>query len=251
MANQRYFSNIYWHFTGSPKDIDWREVTKPADITKHGSVLEPAEAVKTLGLILGSSKLRATCTERVVDGVETEKFCCVTDIPLKDLPSHSPYYGKVAIGFKAGAVHRCFIPVLYIPKENLPTITNLLPNPQLVEMAFAALGQQTSFEQQQYQKLLAQANAPGNQIEVKRPDALAITGFFLNFVKMTDFDTSPENTFYREREWRNVGDFTFTSEEVAAIVVPDEFMGEAKKLLSSLGYPPSISVVAWEFIESA
>lgn len=251
MADQRYFSNIYWHFTGSPKEIDWREVKKPADITKQGPTLDPVEAVEILGRILESHKLLASCTERVIEGVETDEFCCVTDIPLKDLASHSPYYGKVAIGFKAGSVHRDFIPVLYIPKESLPTITQLVPNRKLAEMAHTALGQQTSFEDLQYQKLMSQANAPANRDEVKEPDAEAISGFFLNFVKMTDFDTLPENTFYREREWRKIGNFQFGHEDVSAIVVPEECMKEAKRLLASHGYPSCISVIAWEFITYA
>lgn len=73
----------------------------------------------------------------------------------------------------------------------------------------------------------------------------------MNFVKVTDFDTLPDNTFYREREWRNIGDFSFTTDDVAAVVVPEKFIGEARAHLDSQGYPQSISIVAWEFIEHA
>lgn len=211
--------------------------------------MDPADSKDTLKKILQSQALLGRCTEQVLPGLETQKFCCVTDIPLKDLPTHAPYYGKVAIGFKADAVHRTFLPVLYIPKESLPMIEKLVPNRQLTEMAYQAWGSQGSFQEQQGYRLHAQASA--NKELVKEPDSDQIKGFFMNLVKITDFNTSPENTFYREREWRNLGDFKFEKADVAAIVAPERFMGDIREFLADSGYPPSISIVAWEFIENA
>lgn len=249
MTAQRYYSNIYWHFTGSPKGIDWRVVRRPADISKQGPILDPGAAKDTLRAILSSKKLLGRCTERVVDDLETAAFCCVTDIPLKDLPSHAPYYGKVAIGFKAGAVHRSFLPVMYVPTESMPVIEMLVPNRRLAEMAYDFLKYQGSFQEQQAMKLLSQA--AHNKEVVRKPDAEAMKGFLMNFVKVTEFDVDPTNTFYREREWRNIGDFSFASEDVAAVVVPASLIGEVREHLEKEGYPPTISVVAWEFIEHA
>lgn len=249
MTAQRYYSNIYWHFTGSPKGIDWREVRRPADITKQGPILDSAAAKDTLKSILTSKKLLGGCTERVLADVETAKFCCVTDIPLKDLPSHAPYYGKVAIGFKAKAVHKTFLPVMYVPKESMPVVEMMMPNRKLTEIAYGYLRYQSSFQEQQAMRLLSQA--AHNKEVVRKPDSEAMKGFLMNFVKVTDFDTSPENTFYREREWRNLGDFGFTVEDVAAVVVPESLIGETRAHLNIEGYPASISIVAWEFIEHA
>ena len=249
MTAQRYYSNIYWHFTGSPKGIDWHKVRRPADITKQGPTQEPSAAVATLKLILNSRKLLASCTEKVVENLITAKFCCVTDIPLKDLPSHADYYGKVAIGFKAHAVHKTFLPVMYIPTESMPVVEMMVPNRQLSEMAHDFLRYQGSFQEQQAKKLLAQA--AHNKEAVRKPDAEEMKGFLMNFVKVTDFDTSPENTFYREREWRNIGDLNFAIEDVAAVVVPESFIAEAREHLDKKGYPQSISIVAWEFVEHA
>jgi hypothetical protein len=249
MTAQRYYSNIYWHFTGSPKGIDWREVRRPADITKQGPVLDPTTAKGTLELILTSKKLLGRCTERVIAELETAKFCCVTDIPLKDLPSHAPYYGKVAIGFKASAVHKSFLPVMYVPTESMPVVEMMVPNRKLAEMASDFLRYQGSFQEQQAMKLMSQA--AHNKEVVRKPDAEAMKGFLMNFVKVTDFDPAPENTFYREREWRNIGDFSFAVDDVAAVVVPESLIGEVREHFNKEGYPPSISIVAWEFIEHA
>ena len=250
MATQRYYSNIYWHFTGSPEGIDWHQVQCPADIQKQGPKLKPeAKAKETLKAILSTKNLLARCTERIIDNVETVQFCCVTDIPLKDLPSHAPYYGKVAIGFKARAIHRSFLPVIYIPTESMPTIEMMIPNRQLTAIANDFLTYQGAFSEQQAMKILAQADH--NKEAVKQLDADAMRGFLMNFVKVTDFDTTPENTFYREREWRNLGDFSFTVDDVDAIVVPESFLGDVRKHLDKEGYPSSVSTLAWEFIENA
>lgn len=251
MKTQRYYSNIYWHFTGSPKGIDWREVRRPADIERQGPILDAATATNTLKLILASRRLNAGCTEKVVTDMETTKFCCVTDIPFKDLPSHAPYYGKVAIGFKATAVHKTFLPVMYIPMQSMPIIEMMVPNRKLTEMAYDFLRYQGSFQQQQAMKLLSQANAEAYKEVYRKPDAEAMKGFLMNFVKVTDFDTCPENTFYREREWRNLGDFGFDVEDIAAVVAPESYLGEIREHLDKEGYPASINLISWEFVEQA
>ena len=247
--NQRYYSNIYWHFTGSPKDIEWANVKRPADIIKQNSILDDSSAKDILKLILDSNILKGSCVECVTDELKTEKFCCVTDIPVKDLPSHSSYYGKVAIGFNPEAIHKSFVPVLYIPTQNFPVIEKLVPNRKITKMAHDFFSCSGSFQKQQGLKMLAQATNCKEIIE--QPDMNNLKGFFSNFVKITDFDTSPENTFYREKEWRNIGDFKFSKKDVAAIVVPEEFMEEMHKYLSASDYPNTINILAWEFIENA
>jgi hypothetical protein len=253
MTVQRYYSNIYWHFTGSPKGIDWRNIRRPADIANQAPSLDPATATATakdtLKQILRTQKLLGSCTERVVDDLETAKFCCVTDIPLKDLPSHAPYYGRCAIGFKANSVHKAFLPVMYVPTQSMPVIKSLVPNRKLTEMAGDHMRYQGSFQEQQALKLMSQA--AHNKEVIQKPDADAMKGFLMNFVKVTDFDTSPEKTFYREREWRNIGDFSFTVDDVAAVVVPEAHLAETRAHLDECCYPQSISIVAWEFIENA
>jgi len=81
MTAQRYYSNVYWHFTGSPTGTNWREVRRPADITKRGPVLDPATAKDTLKAILSSKKLLGRCTERVVDDLGN---VCTTSGPRRN-----------------------------------------------------------------------------------------------------------------------------------------------------------------------
>jgi hypothetical protein len=248
--SQRYYSNIYWHFTGSPKGVDWSIARCPKDITKQGPVFNDIDAAETLKLILESKHLRATCIEQISEDKETDKFCCVTDIPLKDLPSHSPYYGKVAIGFKSEPIHKHFVPVLYIPEQNLPAIEKLVPNKQLTKMGHEYLSYSGGFQEQQGMKLLAQAQLESNKEVLKKVDESAVGGFYSNFVKITNFDSDPENTYYREREWRGIGDFNFEFSNIEAIVAPSKILPIIRKKLQELELE-NINVISWEFIEQA
>ncbi|WP_415396243.1 abortive infection system antitoxin AbiGi family protein [Sulfurimonas sp. CS5] len=246
--SQRYYSNIYWHFTGSPKGVDWSIARCPKDITDQGAILDDSVAAETLSLILASKSLWATCTEKIAEGVETEKFCCVTDIPLKDLPSHSPYYGKVAIGFKAEAIHKHFIPVLYLPAQNLPAIEKLIPNRKISKMISDLLSSSGSFAEQQAMKLMPLAYQ--HTESVKELDKNEIGGFYSNFVKITNFDSDPQNTYYREREWRGIGNFNFDYGDIEAVVAPSSVLPAIKEKLEELGIK-NINVVSWEFVEEA
>ncbi|SDH85819.1 abortive infection system antitoxin AbiGi family protein [Alteribacillus bidgolensis] len=120
---QRYYSNIYWHFTGSPSDVDWKKIKKPKELKDY-----PPKTIKdtyeTLETILLSKTLKATSAEKVSSTEETAPFCCVCDIPLKDLDYHMKYYGKIAIGFNHKAIHGNFNPVLYIDPEHMPYINH-------------------------------------------------------------------------------------------------------------------------------
>ena len=131
----------------------------------------------------------------------------------------------------------------------MPVVEMMIPNRKLTEIAYDLLRYQGSFPEQQAMKLMSQA--AHNKEAVCKPDMDAMKGFLMNFVKVTNFDPSPENTFYREREWRNIGDFSFAVDDVAAVVVPESLIGEVRDHFNKEGYPQSISIVAWEFIEHA
>ncbi|KAA9002410.1 hypothetical protein F4V43_13405 [Paenibacillus spiritus] len=202
---QRYYSNIYWHFTGSPQ-VDWHLVERPLDIVKLRPPLDDREAAQILLRILGTRKLIASCTELLYGEKETAPFCSVTDVPFKDLPGHSQYYGRVAIGFRAPVIHESFMPVMYISRSN---------------REFAG-------------RMAASADH-----------------FLMNFVKMTDYAVRDAESFYREREWRHLGDFRFGPGDVAAVIVPGDRIPEVRAELDRLGYAKDLSVLSWDFVENA
>lgn len=214
---QRYYSNVYWHFTGSPTNLEGALVTRPADIHRAGRLKSVDEALDTLLRILTSRKLLATSVERISARIQTDPFCCVTDIPLKDLPVHAQSYGKVALGFKASAIHPCFVPVMYLSKDN-----------EMMRNLLIEGGQGDG----------AGASGRGNP--------------FWNFVKITDFGMRPDESFYSEREWRHVGEFAFESDAIEAVIAPADKLPDLRtRLVESLGYPATLSLIGWEFLENA
>lgn len=230
---QRYFSNIYWHFVGSPVGVDWHSVRTPADIVSRGAAPKTAvECLRVVESIVETRMLKATCTERISDEVVTRPFCCVTDIPLKDLPSHAPYYGKVALGFRASAIHAAFLPVLYYPTRQLPQV-------------------QRGFAGAPVKRWLPES--ADRIIPLLAPDPALRANPFKDFLKLTDFSVDPAASFYREREWRHPGsDFHFEPEDLVAVVAPQEILDRIRQcVLDRLPGQARASMVTWEFIEDA
>ena len=237
--DQRYYSNVYWHFTGSPSDLDGKLITKPSDIGVHGTLKTLEEATEILVTILESRKLLATSREALSEDLQTDRFCCVTDIPLKDLQLHAVNYGKVAIGFRSRCIHKHFLPVLYLPKDNTPMKERLIP-----KQAASTNGLGQGYRIQRSADTLVTECEPETQSLIENP--------FLNFIKITDFGPSPEQTFYSEREWRHVGDFAFEDEDIEAVIAPAAQLPELRRcLFDELGYPATLSLFAWEFLENA
>lgn len=231
-----YYSKVYWHFTGSPKGIDWSKVRRPEHILSQGNPKPDGEAVDILKKILSCRTLLATCTEKIAGYVETPKFCCTCDIPLKDLAEHATFYGKAAIGFHAEAIHAGrFNPVLYISYSNL---LRLLP--EVAAPVDYAIDSDMAFGRDEPAEVLfAHLFGP----------AFASLGELKAYIKIAEFSVRDEVTFYREREWRHIGDFSFMPEDVATILVPSEFVTEVQEHLPDNRYPSTIPVISWDFVE--
>ena len=89
MKEQSYYSNIYWHFTGSPVIGDTEGIECPEDMLLNNR--KPKENEKAIDImleILRTRKFLATSKEQLHKGYETENFCCLTDIPLNNLHVH-------------------------------------------------------------------------------------------------------------------------------------------------------------------
>jgi hypothetical protein len=107
--------------------------SKASRYTEAGPIRTSLEAKDILKTIVKTRKLLATALERISPEIITNKFCCVTDIPIKDVLKHTRFYGRAAIGFRASAIHRRFLPVLYIPENNLPFQEIVDPRKQIVD----------------------------------------------------------------------------------------------------------------------
>ncbi|MFZ7102217.1 MAG: abortive infection system antitoxin AbiGi family protein [Peptococcaceae bacterium] len=230
---QRYYSNIYWHFTGSPENLDWEKIKSPDDILKFGRPKEDKQAADILLKIIKNREIIANTSEKISNNFYTEKFCCVTDVPLKDLLTHGPYYGKVALGFKPRPIHENFVPVLYISENNLPFAG-------FITSEFQAKRGRV----ENYDAYLKKAKEENPAITMQD-----LAGFITNFIKVTKFDVDEGHSFYREREWRHLGNFRFTYNSIEAVVVPQKFLEYVKEELAGIKELLEISYISWEFLQ--
>jgi len=244
---QRYYSNIFWHFTGSPPEVDWSEVREPKDI--KGECKTPEQSVDILKAILSSQKLKATATEEILgEDVKTQEFCCVCDIPLKDLPSHTPYYGKAAVGFSSEPIYREFNPVLYMNEANMELFP--LSESITIDDEHEINDDQTFHDDTPASELFIQLFGFEDNPEYKEYLDEHL-GVLQKYLKLTKFSKEEDETFYRKREWRSIdGEFNFEKEDVEALIVPEEYTGEIKEELDTYNYEDNIPILTWGFIEN-
>ncbi len=243
--SQQGYSNTYWHFTGSPSNVNWSDATHPKDILTQGSVLSDTKAANNLHSILTEKTLKATCVETILQGMDTEEFCCVMDVPIRDLPSYSSYYGKVVIGFKAAAIRDYFVPVLYLPEHNLQQVEEVAPNKEMAELANNFLDSTSGWAMRQSLRLMTQA---AHNIEaLTQVDKEVVENTFVDYVKMNSFDADPLNNYYREREWRCLADFKFKHSDIDAIVMPEKMISTFRRKLDKLKLT-NVNLLSWEFI---
>lgn len=251
-SKQRYYSNIYWHFTGSPIGVDWGRCRKPKDILLQGKPRPAHEALETLFSILESKKLLATCTERISEKLSTQPFCCVTDIPLMDLDLHTEYYGEVALGFNCARIHRYFTPVLYFPSHHFPRKWHTAPGPNLVVDDFDDLDtQEFDASQLSNDKFGLTLKGPQLLLFASEIDSKNIDRYFVDHLKITNFSPRIGESFYQEREWRHTGDFLFEGGSVEAVIVPKHLKRRAQEFMMSSADFVEVSVLTWEFLRQA
>lgn len=224
MSKPSYYSNIYWHFTGGPVSkndkVVWHHYRCLKDVKNNSKLREPKDALNNLKSIINNQLLKATCTELIANSVETKEFCSVCDIPLNDLTYHRKYYGEYAIGFSADKIHKYFHPVLYLD----PFYSKII---------------NTGKEASRSDKEVSLWELLG----IQRENSL------MNFVKITNFASDYDHSFYGEREWRCIEDFCFEKEEVEAIIVPKEHIEEINRYIKEKGYH-NISVMSWDLIDN-
>ncbi|SET77463.1 Putative abortive phage resistance protein AbiGi, antitoxin [Salinibacillus kushneri] len=226
----RFYSNIYWHFTGGPVSKDgskvWHHYRCLREVKENTTLRHPEKAMENLKNIIQSKVLQATTTEKVLEAVETDEFCCVCDIPLKDLMFHRQYYGDYAVGFNAKKIHDNFHPVLYF--EPYPT-------------------KMIKIKPKQTQQLKTEGDE--NQINFLELLGINQSNPLVNFLKLTHFDSDYDDSFYGEREWRCLDDFHFTRRDVEAVIVPKDHVNDIGEFLNGEGFR-NISVLSWDLIEN-
>jgi hypothetical protein len=233
-----YYSNIYWHFTGSPENSNWRMHKAPEDIIRDKQIKSDKKAWEIAIKIIESKTLLGSCEEMITDNLVTDKFCCLTDIPIQNLRDHCTYYGNVCIGFNCVKIHAQFNPVLYLKRSLLP---------HSVKGGPLALGlfAQAVIDPKNLLKASGLINLLSNSISV---DERQLNKHFINHLKLTNFSPDNGKSFYREREWRHIGNFTFEHADIACIIVPQVLLEPTYEWLKKLDIKKA-SVASWELLK--
>lgn len=241
-------SKIFWHFTGSPKNIDWKNISCPNDIENFGTPKSDAESIEILKNIIDSQELKANATEKILGDLQTNKFCCVTDIPMNFLHIHKKYYGNVAIGFSSNNIYQNFNPVLYFKKDNFFEKFLEFVKCTPIKIKLEELG-------------ISENDAVNNYFELNEDGTYSIPSeeplidiskegvrYLVDHIKFTKFSDTPGESFYQEKEWRCIANFHFDINDIEVLIVPKENINDLIEYLSTKPIN-NISILSWEVIE--
>ena len=191
---QRFSTRVLWHFTGYKKP--------------------PEKAFEILNLILEARTLRVSeKSEMVLMHTGQQRWgypvACMCDIPFRDLRIHMIRYGQFGIAFhKRNAIlNGHFNPVLYVHRNNVL----FQKSADLLNAIEREVDPKSALAKNLQEYLLMIGSL------VKRGDLTRIIELD------SELDTTQENNFYYEREWRTVFPWIFDDSSVAAIMIPEEF----------------------------
>lgn len=242
-------SRIFWHFTGSPGGVEWGQIKYPKEIIKNKKPKSPLDSFEIVKKIFNNKSLLAKCVEKVYGNRKTEKFCCVTDIPINHLNKHKEFYGEVAIGFNSNKIYKKFNPVLYIPKadiiKNAIEVIETIENVKIEELG---LDPETAIRSEFTDNKDGTWAMPSTIIQYAKNSPLE--KYLLNHLKITSFSDEPDQSFYQEKEWRKIGNFDFEHDDVEAIIVPKSLINESISFLNSIRLT-NISIISWDIISKS
>ncbi len=200
---QRFASEVFWHFVGRECKDDIEESYK-----RLISILEN-------GLDVGKKNVEFKYKDDETGEMVTlwgYRVSCLSDIPLKDLHIHAKRYGTTAIGFhKESAIENNFNPVLYLNKYSHLFYRFMKHRKELEE--YMEKADRDKFEKFREMLLTLGSLAKPGDLKANPSDSKELDEFQLN-------------NFYYEREWRSVYPWKFEPSDVALIIVNDKQMVE-------------------------
>jgi len=198
---QRFSSQVLWHFTGYNKPPENAYEILCSIVSEQ--TIKLSEHASTIKMPSDKNRVGFRCS-------------CMCDIPFKDLWIHTNRYGLFGISFyKTSAIlSGHFNPVLYMHKDHFlfQHAEKLIDEIEKLTVPHEEL----SKTMQEFLLLL------GTQVK---------SGDLLSKIHIdTSIDDEQKNNFYYEREWRSAYEWHFKPEHVAAIMMPQNYIKEFKKL---------------------
>jgi len=238
---QRYVSPHLTHFVGRGKEPE-KQYALLVAILRSGWLTHPPHNPAISGNLTVNSAALLSRNEMYAPEV-----VCFCDIPLRDVGIHVRKYGRFGLAFPRSFIVRVGgAPVRYIPLPSRIRVLSDRPPLQLVERIrehgpLAALDEVTMGDHfdkmlREYHELIGLAEKmvrekerlPGVQGDFKRFVNLErfLDFHVFSFVKFFDPDLPDDHrdNYYMEREWRVVGNVPFTVPDLAAVLVPRDYV---------------------------
>lgn len=216
----RYTSEILWHFVSRRK----------SDEDSYQILL----GILKTGLKVGKEP-SSVILYRQPDGSTRKRelygypVSCLADIPLKDLPLHIMRYGCFAIGFhKVNAIYFGFNPIMYINQHSKEYLDFMAT---LEELGLQIKDVPGALEKYEHLRLLFGTVVKGGYLQMAPH-------------KDADLEDQQLQCFYYEREWRCTRDWSFKSQAVGVILLPDDFIAKFKADSSGIIAPETVVLPA-------
>jgi hypothetical protein len=220
MPTQRYVSPELTHFVGRElSSEDQRYSLLVNAILKGGCLKFPPidDRQCTEGLSGSPLPLVGGTPKPDVDDTEAaySRVVCFCDIPVGDLAIHMSKYGRFGLSFlKRFLVAKGANPVLYVAKKSQA-------------LAFGLPGVRSGYEVWPRDNVFKENRQEFEKLREKLPEPQK---YFLDllvfgFIKYFDDSASDEHkaNVYMEREWRVIGDVSFTLTDVHRVFMPERY----------------------------
>ena len=224
MPTQRYVSPELTHFVGQGLSEDQQYSLLVNDILKGGCLkFPPIDDNRCIEGLSGNLPLIGGTHTPGVDDTEAaySRVVCFCDIPVTDLDIHMSKYGRFGLSFlKRFLIAKGANPVLYVAKKSQA-------------LAFGLPGTRSGYEVWPRDKVFKGNFQEFEDLREKLPDPQR---YFLDllvfgFIKYFD-DSAPDEhkaNVYMEREWRVIGDVSFTLTDVHRVFMPERYAERFRK----------------------
>lgn len=232
-SEQRYISNILYHFIGKNARDDEQRYEILKTILNEKAITHPPHNP----LIEGNIEINYSLSfEKMIN----PQSVCFADIPLNDLKRHMNHYGGFGIGFKKEhLIERGANPIFYIATNSKLKAYKKDDNGYVITTD-GRIEKEWVDRQAYFLKNLERLHEylwhinpqinPKTTPLLNEEDALRELKEFINFHilsyfkpwKFTENHDDPDN-YYFEREWRIIGHLFFDLNDVKQVIIPKNF----------------------------
>jgi hypothetical protein len=214
---QRYVSNELTHFVGGKIKSSEEKYLLLIEILNKGFLSHPPHKSNVSGNLEVNVRYD-------FDSMYNPQVVCFCDIPVEDFYIHMNKYSSFGLSFKKSfLVEKGVNPVFYIAKDS--TISSFKKPTQKISRY-----EHFNKMLKKYHSLLSVLYDKCDHTDSKELNELMdIQRFFgfhiFSFIKCFDSTKTESHleNYYMEREWRMLGNLSFTKNDVCRILVPEKY----------------------------